>query len=69
MPGCLSYLVSIDPGDAEGVWIAECWANGEAHRDWLRSDATKALIVRLAPLMAGYSERHEVTPMGLKVKE
>ena len=69
MPGCLSYLVSIDPGDTTGVWIAECWATAEAHSEWLGSGATKALIVRLAPLMSGYSERHEVSPVGLKVKE
>ena len=51
------------------MWIAECWESGAAHHDWLGSDATKALIARLAPLMQGYSERHEVTPVGLKVKE
>ena len=69
MPGCLSYLVSIDPGDADGVWIAECWEDGEAHRNWLGSEATKALITRLAPLMVGYSERHELTPVGLLVNK
>jgi len=69
MPGCLSYLVSVEPADATGVWIAECWVNAEAHTDWLASDATKALIARIAPLMVGYSERHEVAPIGLTVTQ
>ena len=67
MPGCLSYLVSIDPEDAAGVWIAECWMNAEAHAEWLATDATRALVARIAPLMVGYSERHEVEPVGLTV--
>ena len=69
MPGCLSYLVSVDPQDADGVWIAECWESGDAHHDWLATEAIKGLVARLAPLMTGYSERHEVTPVGLKVKQ
>jgi quinol monooxygenase YgiN len=69
MPGCLSYLVSVEPGDETGVWIAECWVDEAAHAEWLASDATQALIGRLAPLMIGYSERHEVTPIGLSVNE
>ena len=69
MPGCLSYLVSVEPGDDTGVWIAECWTTDEAHGDWLASDATKALVATIAPLMVGYSERHEVTPVGLTVMQ
>jgi len=69
MPGCRSYLVSVDPGDADGVWIAECWVTAEAHTEWLASEPTKALIGRLVPLMVGYSERHEVTPIGLSVTQ
>jgi len=69
MPGCLSYLVSVEPGDDTGVWIAECWTTDDAHREWLASDGTKSLIERIAPLMAGYSERHEVTPVGLSVNQ
>jgi len=65
MPGCLFYLVSVEPGDDSGVWIAECWEDADAHRDWLESDAVTAFREQLAPLMVGYSERHEVTPVGL----
>ena len=30
MPGCLTYLVAVKPGDLTGVWIAEAWASDEA---------------------------------------
>ena len=51
------------------MWIAECWVTAEAHTEWLASEPTKALIGRLVPLMVGYSERHEVTPIGLTVTQ
>lgn len=69
MPGCLSYLVSVDPADDNGVWIAECWVEEGAHSEWLESDAVRALKEKIAPLMVGYSERHEVTPIGLTVMQ
>jgi len=69
MPGCLSHLVSVEPGDDTGVWIAECWVNGDAHREWLQSERIQALIERIKPLMVGYSERHELTPVGLDVMQ
>lgn len=64
MPGCLTYVVSIDPSDETGVWIAEAWVSHEAHAAWLASDATRALVDRIRPLMVGYSERHELRPVG-----
>jgi quinol monooxygenase YgiN len=64
MPGCLTYLVAVDPQDENGVWIAEAWVSHEAHSAWLESDATRALIDQIRPLMAGYSERHELRPVG-----
>lgn len=64
MPGCVSYMVSVDPDDETGVWIAEAWVSHEAHATWLASDATRALIERIRPLMVGYAERHELRPVG-----
>jgi quinol monooxygenase YgiN len=66
MPGCLSYLVAVEPADADGVWISECWVDEEAHLAWLASAPTRDLVERIAPLMVGYSERHELTPVGLE---
>jgi len=64
MPGCLTYLIAIDPGDANGVWVAEAWASHEAHVSWLESDATRALIDQIRPLMVGYEQRHELRAVG-----
>ena len=68
MPGCLSYLVGVESSDPDGVWISGCWVDAESHRAWLGSHATRALVERLAPLMVGYSERHELTPIGLDLR-
>ncbi len=64
MPGCLTYLVAVDPGDPNGIWIAEAWESSEAHTRWLQSDATKALVNAIRPLMVGYEQRHELSPIG-----
>ena len=64
MPGCLTYLIAIDPGDANGVWVAEAWASEEAHASWLASDATRALVDQIRPLMVGYEQRHELRAVG-----
>lgn len=64
MPGCLTYLVSVDPLDEDGVWIAEAWVSHDAHQAWLESDATRALVDTVRPLMVGYSERHDLRPVG-----
>lgn len=66
MPGCLMHLVAVEPEDADGVWISECWVDEAAHADWLATDETQALIARIAPLMVGYSERHELSPVALE---
>ena len=64
MPGCLTYMVAIDPPDDDGVWVAEAWVSHEAHTAWLQSDATRAVVDRLRPLMVGYEQRHELRPVG-----
>lgn len=64
MPGCLSYVVAVKPGDLTGVWIAEAWESDEAHQAWLASDATKALVERIRPWMVGYEQRHELEAVG-----
>ena len=69
MPGCLMHMIAVEPGDGDGVWISECWVEEEAHQAWLASDATRALVESLAPLMVGYSERHELNPIDLAVAD
>lgn len=64
MPGCLYYVVSADPVDADLLWITEAWDEADSHQAWLASDATRALIERIRPLMVGYDSRVEPVPLG-----
>lgn len=64
MPGCLTYLVAVKPGDETGVWIAEAWESSSAHESWLASPNTKALVERIRPWMVGYEQRHELSAVG-----
>ena len=64
MPGCVTYMVAVKPGDENGVWIAEAWVSAEAHREWLESESTRALVARIRPWMVGYEQRHELVPVG-----
>ena len=64
MPGCLSYVVSLDSTDPDGLWITEVWDHQESHRASLQLPAVQAAIARGRPLIAGFSNRVETTPIG-----
>jgi quinol monooxygenase YgiN len=64
MPGCLSYVVALDTGDPDGLWITEVWDNQDSHRASLQLPAVQAVIARGRPLIAGFSNRVETTPIG-----
>ena len=32
MPGCLSYVVALDPGNADAIWVTEVWESREHHQ-------------------------------------
>ncbi len=64
MPGCLSYIVAIDPEDADGLWITEVWDRRESHQASLALPAVRAAIAEGRPLIAGFSNRVETTPIG-----
>lgn len=64
MPGCLSYVVAADPADADALWITEVWESREAHQASLQLPAVQAAIAEGRPLIAGFSDRHETTPLG-----
>ena len=64
--GCYIYIVSSAADDPNGIWINEVWRNKEAHDASLTLDSTKELIARARPLIAGFGERFEVTPIGGK---
>jgi quinol monooxygenase YgiN len=64
MPGCLSYVVATDPADADALWITEVWDSPESHKASLQLPEVQDAITRGRPLIAGFSNRTETTPLG-----
>lgn len=64
MPGCLSYVIAHDPGDADALWITEVWHSREHHAASLALPAVQQAIARGRPLIAGFGERFETQPLG-----
>jgi quinol monooxygenase YgiN len=64
MPGCLSYIIALDPADPDALWITEVWDSKDSHAASLALPAVKAAIAKGRPLIAGFSNRTETTPIG-----
>ncbi len=64
MPGCRSYVVAGDAGDADSLWVTEVWDSAESHRAPLSLPEVQGAIARGKPLIAGFGERFETRPFG-----
>jgi quinol monooxygenase YgiN len=64
MPGCLSYIVAKDPGDANAIWITEAWDSKASHDASLSLPQVKDAIAKGKPLIAGFSDGVVTTPVG-----
>lgn len=64
MPGCLSYVVAVDPKDENALWITEVWIDAAAHAASLKLPAVQAAIARGRPLIAGFGDYVTTTPLG-----
>jgi len=64
MPGCLSYVVSRDPGDPDGLWVTEVWESQAAHEASLSLPSVQSAIQAGRPLIAGFSSRFVTEPVG-----
>lgn len=64
MPGCLSYVVSYDPGDANAIWITEVWDSRKSHEASLQLPSVQAAIAKARPMITGFGERFETEPIG-----
>jgi len=64
MPGCLSYIVAQDQTDQDALWITEVWSSQASHRESLALPSVQQAIARAKPLIAGFGERFETTPVG-----
>ena len=64
MPGCLSYIVARDPGDANAIWITEAWDSEASHKASLGLPQVQAAIAKGKPLITGFGERFVTMPVG-----
>jgi quinol monooxygenase YgiN len=64
MPGCLSYVIAIDPKDPDALWVTEVWDNQASHKASLALPSVKQAIAKGRPLIAGFGERFETNPLG-----
>ncbi len=64
MPGCLSYVVAVDPADDNILWITEVWENKESHEASLGLPAVQDAIKRGRPLIDGMEMIATTNPVG-----
>lgn len=64
MPGCLSYIVSQDRTDPDAIWVTEVWTDQASHQASLSLPSVQRAISLGRPLIAGFGERFETTPIG-----
>jgi quinol monooxygenase YgiN len=64
MPGCLSYIVALDPKDPNAIWITEVWTDAEAHKASLQLPQVRAAITKARPMIAGFGESFTTEPIG-----
>jgi quinol monooxygenase YgiN len=63
MPGCRSYVIALDPENADAIWITEVWDSKELHAGSLKLPAVQAAIAKARPMIAGFGHRFETTPV------
>ena len=64
MPGCISYIISKDTENPNGIWITEAWKNKESHQDSMTLASVQEAMMKGRSLIAEFDERHIVEPIG-----
>ena len=64
MPGCLSYVVAQDQTDQDAIWVTEVWTSQISHQESLALPSVQKAITLGKPLITGFGERFETTPIG-----
>ena len=64
MPGCKSYIVAEDVENSNAIWITEVWTDKQKHTESLTLPSVQNAIKLGKPLIAGFGERIETTPIG-----
>jgi len=65
LPGCVLYIVNVEPSEPDAVWVTEVWRSEADHDESLKLDSVKALIPKVQPLVASTSQIRLV-PVGGK---
>ena len=63
MPGCLSYVISLDAVRDDAIWITEVWCDSDSHAASLKLPATQAAMAKGKPLVTGMSTRTVTQPV------
>lgn len=63
-PGCLSFIVSRDPTDANGLWVNEVWVSEEAYAAAQQPADVRALATRGWGMVAIMHESILTEPIG-----
>ncbi|WP_417464927.1 putative quinol monooxygenase [Kordiimonas sp.] len=64
MPGCLSYIVALEPKDNVTIWITEVWDSADSHKASLNLPSVQAAIGRGRPLIEGMEMIATTNPVG-----
>jgi quinol monooxygenase YgiN len=64
MPGCLSYVVALDPSDDDALWVTEVWESPDAHRRSLDLPEVRDAVAAGRPMIARFGQRFETEPLG-----
>ena len=64
MPGCELYVINRSPEDPDAIWVYEVWESKEAHAASLQLESVRDTIQLAMPLIAGFSDRVELLPVG-----
>ena len=64
MPGCLSYVIATDQDDENALWVTEVWDSQDSHAASLSLESVQQAIATGRPLIAGFGERFETSPVG-----
>ena len=64
MPGCLSYVIAVDTGKVDTLWVTEVWVDESSHKASINLPAVQEAMRKGRPLIIGFASRVETTPIG-----
>lgn len=64
MPGCLSYIVALDPKDDVTIWVTEVWDSADSHKASLNLPSVQTAITQGRPLIEGMEMVATTHPLG-----